>query len=108
MGIHITEDDFNGRRIGSACGQEAWALAQRYFDGTARADIDFPGFVVVVYDSELRGSTADRVLKRGRKLVMHIRRSTALKVGVASVLAVGAFGPDRQRHDRATRHRCRW
>ena len=36
MGIHITEDDFNGRQIGSACGQEAWALAQRYFDGSAR------------------------------------------------------------------------
>jgi Domain of unknown function (DUF6851) len=36
MGIHITEDDFTGRQIGSACGKEAWALAQRYFDGTAR------------------------------------------------------------------------
>ncbi len=36
MGIHIAEDDFTGRQIGSACGQEAWALAQRYFDGTAR------------------------------------------------------------------------
>jgi hypothetical protein len=35
MGIHITEDDFTGRQIGSACGQEAWALAQRYFDGAA-------------------------------------------------------------------------
>jgi hypothetical protein len=37
MGIHILEDDFEGRRIGSACGQEAWLLAERYFDGTARA-----------------------------------------------------------------------
>jgi hypothetical protein len=36
MGIHIPEDDFEGRRIGSACGQEAWLLAERYFDGTAR------------------------------------------------------------------------
>ena len=36
MGIHLTEDDFTGRQIGSACGKEAWALAQRYFDGTAR------------------------------------------------------------------------
>ena len=26
-----------GSQIGSACGREAWALAQRYFDGTARA-----------------------------------------------------------------------
>jgi hypothetical protein len=36
MGIHISADDFEGRRIGSACGREAWMLAQRYFDGTAR------------------------------------------------------------------------
>jgi len=36
MGIHITEDDYNGRRIGSSCGLEAWALAQTYFGGTAR------------------------------------------------------------------------
>jgi hypothetical protein len=36
MGIHITADDFEGRQVGSDCGREAWALAQRYFDGTAR------------------------------------------------------------------------
>ena len=36
MGIHTSEDDFGGRRIGAACGQEAWALAEQYFDGTAR------------------------------------------------------------------------
>ena len=36
MGIHISADDFDGRRIGAACGQQAWALAQHYFDGTAR------------------------------------------------------------------------
>jgi hypothetical protein len=34
-GIHIPPDDFEGRRIGSICGKDAWALAQRYFDGTA-------------------------------------------------------------------------
>ncbi len=34
-GIHIQSDDFAGRRIGSACGLAAWALAQRYYDGTA-------------------------------------------------------------------------
>jgi hypothetical protein len=34
-GIHISADDFNGRRIGSQCGKEAWALAETYFDGTA-------------------------------------------------------------------------
>jgi hypothetical protein len=36
MGIHISADDFEGRRIGSACGQQSWLLAQQYFDGTAR------------------------------------------------------------------------
>jgi len=34
-GIHIVPDDLEGRKIGSACGRDAWALAQRYFDGTA-------------------------------------------------------------------------
>jgi hypothetical protein len=34
-GIHISADDFGGRRTGSQCGIEAWDLAQRYFDGTA-------------------------------------------------------------------------
>ena len=32
-GIHIEADDFNGRIIGSQCGKDAWALAQRYFAG---------------------------------------------------------------------------
>ena len=35
-GIHIQADDFTGRRIGSQCGIEAWALAQRYFAGSIR------------------------------------------------------------------------
>jgi hypothetical protein len=34
-GIHIQADDFNGRVIGSQCGKDAWALAQRYYAGTA-------------------------------------------------------------------------
>jgi Domain of unknown function (DUF6851)/VCPO second helical-bundle domain len=34
-GIHTQADDFTGRIIGSQCGQAAWALAQRYYDGTA-------------------------------------------------------------------------
>jgi hypothetical protein len=36
-GIHIPADDFGGRRIGSECGTEAWALALRYFDGSLTA-----------------------------------------------------------------------
>jgi len=35
-GIHPSVDDVNGRRLGSICGTEAWALAQRYFEGSAR------------------------------------------------------------------------
>lgn len=34
-GIHIAADDFEGRKIGSQCGKEAWDLALRYFDGSA-------------------------------------------------------------------------
>jgi hypothetical protein len=37
MGIHIAADDVEGRRIGAICGSEAWLLAQRYFDGSARS-----------------------------------------------------------------------
>lgn len=35
-GIHVPADDFEGRKIGSQCGKEAWALALRYFDGSIR------------------------------------------------------------------------
>jgi hypothetical protein len=35
MGIHIPADDFNGRRVGSECGRDAWALASEYFEGIA-------------------------------------------------------------------------
>jgi hypothetical protein len=36
MGIHIPSDDFEGRKIGSACGKDAIALALRHFDGSAK------------------------------------------------------------------------
>ena len=35
MGIHISQDDFEGRIIGAEVGTGAWALAQQYFDGSA-------------------------------------------------------------------------
>jgi hypothetical protein len=35
MGIHVSPDDFGGRRAGARCGREAWALARRYFEGSA-------------------------------------------------------------------------
>jgi len=35
-GTQIPADDVAGRRLGSRVGNEAWALAQRYFSGTAR------------------------------------------------------------------------
>jgi hypothetical protein len=37
MGIHVPPDDFMGRRVGAQCGKEAWALANRYFDGSAKS-----------------------------------------------------------------------
>jgi len=36
-GIHVRADDLAGRVMGATCGQEAWELAQRYFDGSAAA-----------------------------------------------------------------------
>jgi hypothetical protein len=35
-GTQIAADDFAGRRLGSRVGKQAWALAERYFAGTAR------------------------------------------------------------------------
>ncbi|HKC90173.1 MAG TPA: vanadium-dependent haloperoxidase, partial [Candidatus Limnocylindria bacterium] len=32
-GIHVQADDFTGRILGSTCGKDAWALAQRYYAG---------------------------------------------------------------------------
>jgi membrane-associated phospholipid phosphatase len=34
-GIHVQADDFTGRVVGSTCGKDAWALAQRYYAGLA-------------------------------------------------------------------------
>jgi hypothetical protein len=34
MGIHVSPDDFGGRRVGAQCGRAAWALAQDFFEGT--------------------------------------------------------------------------
>ncbi len=36
-GIHIAQDDIEGRKIGSQVGLAAWELAQTYFDGTAES-----------------------------------------------------------------------
>jgi hypothetical protein len=35
-GIHVQADDFAGRVIGSTCGKDAWAKAQRYYAGLGR------------------------------------------------------------------------
>ena len=32
-GIHVQADDFTGRVVGSTCGKDAWAAAQRYYAG---------------------------------------------------------------------------
>ncbi len=34
-GIHFTQGDLDARETGRLCGENAWQLAQRYFDGTA-------------------------------------------------------------------------
>ena len=36
-GIHVEVDDLNGRIMGARCGKDAWATANRYWDGSARA-----------------------------------------------------------------------
>jgi len=36
MGIHPAADNIEGQKLGSICGKDAWALAQTYFDGSAR------------------------------------------------------------------------
>jgi hypothetical protein len=36
-GIHITADDFEGRKAGSQCGKAAWERAQQYFSGSIPA-----------------------------------------------------------------------
>ncbi len=33
-GIHVSEDDYHGRVVGAETGQQAWALAQKYWDGS--------------------------------------------------------------------------
>ena len=38
-GIHVRVDDFAGRRMGSLCGEAAWALAQRYYGGPVGDDV---------------------------------------------------------------------
>jgi hypothetical protein len=32
-GIHVSADDFTGRKVGAECGKAAWALASRYYSG---------------------------------------------------------------------------
>lgn len=39
-GIHVSADDLNGRVTGSACGKQAWELAQKYFDGSIAETIE--------------------------------------------------------------------
>ena len=35
-GIHVEADDLQGRVMGAQCGRDAWTMAQRYWDGSAR------------------------------------------------------------------------
>jgi hypothetical protein len=56
-GIHPPVDDFTGRRVGSQVGIGAWALAQKYFDGSvARSDINLATRKLDANNAELRYS----------------------------------------------------
>jgi hypothetical protein len=46
-GIHVPEDDFHGRRIGSEAGQRAFALAERYWTGSVAGDPEAPSLEVL-------------------------------------------------------------
>ncbi len=37
-GIHVSEDDYHGRVVGSQTGQQVWALVSRYWDGSILND----------------------------------------------------------------------
>ncbi len=46
-GIHPPEDDFRGRTIGAECGLSAWAMAQKFWDGSILEETILPTLVVV-------------------------------------------------------------
>jgi hypothetical protein len=57
-GIHAPVDDVTGRRVGSECGRSAWALAQKYFDGSiARTPISLAIRHLPSGENELRATT---------------------------------------------------
>ncbi|MFI1712447.1 hypothetical protein [Streptomyces litmocidini] len=38
-GIRFEQGDLDARATGRACGESAWELARRHFDGTAQKDV---------------------------------------------------------------------
>lgn len=57
-GIHAPVDDVTGRRVGAECGRSAWALAQRYFDGSiARAPVSLAMRRLPTGEFEVRASS---------------------------------------------------
>jgi hypothetical protein len=57
-GIHPPVDDVTGRRVGAECGRGAWALAQKYFDGSiARAPVSLTLRRLPTGEFEVRAST---------------------------------------------------
>lgn len=45
-GIHVSEDDYHGRVIGSTAGQAAYTLAQKYWSGSILADVTLPAITL--------------------------------------------------------------
>ena len=101
MGIHTPEDDFQGRRIGAACGQEAWVLAEQYFATAVRRGSSPPNtshckdFSSPLQSPGRAGSEGGRLTSGESDIRMHIRRSTALAMGAASVTGDGCVQPCR-------------
>ena len=65
-GIHPPADDLPGRVVGAQCGQGAWALARRYFDGT----VDGQPFALITPQLGNDGQTARPGPLRGFQLKM--------------------------------------
>jgi hypothetical protein len=61
-GIHVAADDVAGRRIGSKVGKQAYALAGRYFAGTARSETACSSAAVAAIAGVLASTTLVLVL----------------------------------------------
>ncbi|MFM1768490.1 MAG: hypothetical protein RJA22_1019 [Verrucomicrobiota bacterium] len=76
-GIHPPADDVTGRRVGSECGQAAWELARKYWDGSIRQT------PVTLATRRLNGSQAEFRFNTVRGFHYRLQSSTNLAHGFA-------------------------